>query len=54
MNCIENVSIRVNVVEGKNIKDHHGKTSDPYVRIRQDKHSIHKTKYLKKTSDPEW
>ncbi len=30
------------------------KTSDPYCRVRLGKHTLHKTKYIKKNCQPEW
>lgn len=50
---IENVDIRVNIVEAKDLKGK-DKTSDPYVKVRVGKHSVHKTKHIKKNNNPEW
>ncbi|CAO3625901.1 unnamed protein product [Mucor hiemalis] len=50
-----NATIKVTIVAARGLKGmNRDKTSDPYVRVRLGKHSIHKTKHLKKTCDPEW
>ena len=52
---IENVSVKVTLAGARNLKGSHpDKPVDPYVRVRLGKHSLHKTKHLKKTNDPEW
>ncbi|KAI8644638.1 C2 domain-containing protein [Parasitella parasitica] len=51
----ENVTIKVNVLEARNLKGcGRDKTSDPYCRVKLGKNSLHKTKHLKKNLNPQW
>ncbi|RCI05087.1 hypothetical protein CU098_011999 [Rhizopus stolonifer] len=48
-------TIKVTVIEARNLKGmNRDKTSDPYCRVRLGKHSIHKTKHIKKNCNPQW
>ncbi|KAI7907367.1 C2 domain-containing protein [Cokeromyces recurvatus] len=51
----KNVTIRVSLIEARNLKGmNRDKTSDPYCRVRLGKHSLYKTKYIKKNCNPHW
>lgn len=51
----KNGTITVKLVEARGIRgvDRSG-TSDPFVRVRIDKHQVYKTRVIKKTLRPEW
>jgi Ca2+-dependent lipid-binding protein len=52
---IENATIKVTLLEARNLKGmNRDKTSDPYCRVRLGKHSVHKTKHIKKNCNPQW
>ncbi|KAI8973424.1 C2 domain-containing protein [Mycotypha africana] len=44
----KSVTIRVTLVEGKNLK------GDPYCRVKSGKNTVHKTKHMKKNPNPQW
>ncbi|KAI9485787.1 MAG: C2 domain-containing protein [Benjaminiella poitrasii] len=51
----KNVTIKVTLIEARNLKGmNRDKTSDPYCRVRLGKHSIYKTKHIKKNCNPQW
>ncbi|KAG2237442.1 hypothetical protein INT48_009571, partial [Thamnidium elegans] len=51
----KNATVKFTVVGARNLKDiKRDKLVDPYVRVRLGKNVIHKTKHLKKNSNPEW
>ncbi|OBZ83487.1 Uncharacterized protein PYUK71.03c, partial [Choanephora cucurbitarum] len=48
-------TVKISIIEARNLKGmNKDKTSDPYCRVRLNKHSLHKTKYIKKNCNPQW
>ncbi|KAI9258242.1 C2 domain-containing protein [Sporodiniella umbellata] len=51
----KNINVKITLVGARGLKGmNRDKTSDPYCRVRQGRHTLYKTKYIKKNCQPEW